>query len=385
MRILLLNGPNLNLLGTRAPEVYGSTTLPELEVQFRGWAAALGVVQVEAFQSNHEGELIDRIHAARGGVDGIVFNPGAYTHTSYSLHDAIEAVGVPTVETHISDIEEREAWRQHSAVRPACVHTIYGRGIDGYRWALRHLIARAARPVERITYGEGAEQFSDLRLPDGDGPFPLAVLVHGGFWRHRWTRDTTELVALDLADRGVATLNVEYRRVGSAGGDGGGTASLDDVVEAVVAGLGHPDVDTSRWAIGGHSAGAQLALIAARTLALDPDTAPHLVVSLAGVLDLAAAVADDLGGGAATAYLAGRDPEALSPTALVPLGVVTLLSHGLADDLVPSSQSEGYLQQARAAGDDVELLTGPHDHFNYLDPAEPAWVEVAERITAALG
>lgn len=384
MRILLLNGPNLNLLGTRAPEVYGSTTLPELEILFRGWAADLGVTAVEAFQSNHEGELIDRIHAARTTVDGIVFNPGAYTHTSYALHDAIEAVGIPTVETHISDVEEREAWRRVSAVRPACVHTVYGRGLDSYRWALRHLVARATRPVERLVYGEGAQQFADLRLPDGDGPHPLAVLVHGGFWRHRWTRDTTERAALDLTERGLATLNVEYRRVGPAGGDGGGTASVDDVVEAVVAALAHPAVDTSRWAIAGHSAGGQLALMAARTLALDPDTSPHLAVALAGVVDLEAAVAEGLGGGAAAAYLGGRDPIALSPTALVPLGVRTLLSHGEADLQVPITQSERHLAEAGAAGDDVELLSGPHDHFAYLDPTEPAWVAVAERITAAL-
>lgn len=384
MRILLLNGPNLNLLGLRDPAVYGATTLPELELRFRGWAAALGVTQVDAFQSNHEGQLIDRIHAARTTADGIVFNPGAYTHTSYALHDAIEAVGVPTVETHISDIEEREEWRRTSRIRPACVHAVYGRGIDSYRWALSHLVVRTTRPVVRIDYGDGSEQFGDLRLPEGDGPFPLAVLVHGGFWRHRWTRDTTELLALDLADRGVATLNVEYRRVGAAGGGGGGTASVDDVVEAVVAGLDHPGTDPSRWAIAGHSAGGQLALLAARTLGGNADHAPRLAVSLAGVVDLAAAIAGDLGQGAAQAYVGNADPMALSPAALLPLRVPTLLSHGSADEHVPISQSEGYAEQAREAGDDVELLVGPHDHFAYLDPRQPAWIEVADRIIAAL-
>src|SRR5690606_35506866 len=131
-----------------------------------------------AFQSNHEGELIDRSHAARTVVDGIVFNPGARTHTSYALHDAIEAVEVPTVEVHISDVESREEWRRHSAVRPACVHTVYGRGLDGYRWALQYLAARSAVPVQRLSYGLRPQQFADLRVPDGEGPFPLAVTVH---------------------------------------------------------------------------------------------------------------------------------------------------------------------------------------------------------------
>ncbi|HUG84258.1 MAG TPA: type II 3-dehydroquinate dehydratase [Euzebya sp.] len=381
MRILLLNGPNLNLLGTRNPEVYGSTTLPELEAMFRGWAAALGITEVEAFQSNHEGELIDRIHAARADVDGIVFNPGALTHTSYALHDAIEAVEVATVETHISDVEAREEWRRISTIRPACVHTVYGRGIDGYRWALQHLVARRAVPVQRLDYGPSPDQFADLRLPAGEGPFPLAVTVHGGFWRHRWTRETIELAALDLTARGMASLNVEYRRVGDGGG---GTASLDDVVEAIFAGLEHPMVNSSRWAILGHSAGGQLGLVAARILAGADDRAPRLAVSLAGVVDLVAAIEDDLGEGAATAYLGAAAPTALSPLALLPLRVRTLMAHGTADDRVPFSQSQRYVDAATAAGEEVELLAGDHDHFAYLDPGHPAWIAVAERVAAAL-
>lgn len=381
MRILLLNGPNLNLLGTRRPDVYGSTTLPEVEAMFRGWAAELGVTEVEAFQSNHEGELIDRLHASRGHVDGVVFNPGALTHTSYALHDAVEAVEIPTVETHISDVESREPWRQVSVIRPACVRTIYGRGIDGYRWALRHLVARAAGPVQALAYGGFAEQVAELRTPDGLGPHPLVVLVHGGFWRHQWTADTIELAAVDLTRRGLATLVVEYRRVGRAGGAGGGITTLDDVVEGALAGLAVDAVDPSRWAIAGHSAGGQLALMAARTLASDADRAPRLAVSLAGVLDLVAAGRDGVGDGAVGRYVGQADPEALSPMALLPLGVPTLVAHGEADDLVPIAQSRAY---AAAAGEEAELLVGPHDHFAYLDPDSPAWIAVAERITAAL-
>jgi 3-dehydroquinate dehydratase-2 len=395
MRVLLLNGPNLNLLGTRRPEVYGPTTLAELETLFRSWAAALGVEHVEAYQSNHEGDLIDRIHASRGHVDGIVFNPGALTHSSYALHDAIEAAEVPTVETHISDVDAREVWRRTSVVRAACAHTVSGRGVDSYRWALRHLLVRAAHPVEVLAYGEDAAQRADLRLP-GDpggapGPaagWPLAVLVHGGFWRHRWTADTIELVALDLVRRGLATLVVEYRRVGppgndAAGGGGGGASSVIDVADAVRAALAHPGVDAERWAVAGHSAGGQLALAAVRRLrGVAPR--PRLAAALAGVVDLAAAVREDLGGGAARAYVAGADIAGLDPSALVPLEVPLLVSHGVADEEVPLRQSESFARAATDAGDQVELLVHDGGHYGYLEPDDPAWTAVADRLVAAL-
>ncbi len=138
MRVLLLHGPNLNLLGTREPEVYGSATLGELEDRCRGWAAGLGI-DIETFQSNHEGDLIDRIHAALGVCDAIVINPGALGHYSYALHDAIKAVALPTVEVHLSDITAREEWRARSVTAPACLAVVSGLGPDGYRKALELL------------------------------------------------------------------------------------------------------------------------------------------------------------------------------------------------------------------------------------------------------
>lgn len=405
MRVLLLNGPNLNLLGTRRPEVYGSTTLAELEQLATVWATQLGIDDLDTFQSNHEGRLIDRIHAARGETDGIVFNPGAFTHTSYALHDAIEAVGIPTVEIHISNVEEREGWRRQSVIRPACVHTIYGRGIDGYRWALRHLHARAARAVQRLSYGTSPEQFADLRLPGGspasdlvdparmrigstmqtgDGPYPLVVTVHGGFWRHQWTRDTIEMSALDLVDRGVASLNVEYRRVGAAGGGGGGSASVEDVADAVIAALEHPAIDAGRWAIAGHSAGGQLALAAVPRIRAAGAAPPAVAVSLGGVVDLSAAIEQHIGEGAASAYVGAEAPSTLSPADLVPLGVPLLVAHGRDDASVPLAQSESLAKRARDAGDEVEIVLSAGGHFEFLDPSERAWSDVADRVVKAL-
>lgn len=135
MNVLVVNGPNLNLLGTREPDIYGTTTLPELHAMCVEWGAGLGLT-VSTFQSNHEGAVIDRIQAAAGDADGIVINAGAFTHYSYAIYDALIAVGLPTVEVHISDIHAREDWRRHSVIQPACLAQISGEGLDGYRRAL---------------------------------------------------------------------------------------------------------------------------------------------------------------------------------------------------------------------------------------------------------
>ena len=135
MKILIINGPNLNMLGIREPGIYGTESYETLCQMVRDYAAARGV-EVELYQSNHEGDLVDKIQAAYGNTDGIVINPGAYTHTSVALLDAVKAVGIPTVEVHISDVSKREAFRQVSYIRAACVATISGHGLAGYTEAM---------------------------------------------------------------------------------------------------------------------------------------------------------------------------------------------------------------------------------------------------------
>jgi 3-dehydroquinate dehydratase-2 len=135
-KLLLLNGPNLNLLGTREPDVYGATTLADVEQAATAQAVAAGA-SIACFQSNHEGALIDRIHAARQeGVAGIVINPGGLTHTSVALRDALAAVEIPFVEVHISNIYKREEFRHHSFLSAIAQGTICGLGTDGYRFAI---------------------------------------------------------------------------------------------------------------------------------------------------------------------------------------------------------------------------------------------------------
>ena len=132
---LLMNGPNLDMLGVREPEVYGDQTLADLEELVRVHAEKAGV-QLDCFQSNHEGALIDRLHEAHGTIDGIIYNPGAHTHYSYALRDAVGGIDVPVVEVHISDVDAREPFRAISVIAPACVAQIKGRGFQGYLDAL---------------------------------------------------------------------------------------------------------------------------------------------------------------------------------------------------------------------------------------------------------
>ena len=142
MKILVINGPNLNMLGIREPDLYGTGTYDALCEKIEAYCATKGVA-VSFYQSNHEGALVDRIQEAYyEGVDGIVINPGAYTHTSIALLDAVKAVGIPTVEVHISKVEEREAFRQISYIRAACIATITGKGFDGYVEAIDVLMER---------------------------------------------------------------------------------------------------------------------------------------------------------------------------------------------------------------------------------------------------
>jgi 3-dehydroquinate dehydratase-2 len=128
-KVLVLNGPNLNLLGTREPGVYGQTTLEQINVQLALLAGELGL-ELEFFQSNHEGQLIDRIHQCISTIDGILFNPGAYTHYSLAIRDAIAAVSVPCIEVHLSNIHAREEFRRQSVIAPVCIGQISGLGAD---------------------------------------------------------------------------------------------------------------------------------------------------------------------------------------------------------------------------------------------------------------
>ena len=141
MKILVLNGPNINMLGVREPDIYGTSSFQNLLALLDQWSMEYQV-EITQFQSNHEGILVDQIQHAYGRFDGIIINPAAYTHTSIAILDALKAVSIPCVEVHISDISSREPFRQISYVALACEKTISGHGLEGYRIALKHLIEK---------------------------------------------------------------------------------------------------------------------------------------------------------------------------------------------------------------------------------------------------
>ena len=264
-------------------------------------------------------------------------------------------------------------------------------------------------------YGLDANQFGELRLPVGAGPHPVVILIHGGFWRARFGLDLMDGLAEDLAARGIASWNIEYRRVGQPGGGWPGT--LWDVAQAADH-LAHlaarHRLDLTRLVALGHSAGGQLALwLAARrrlpasalpdgSPAVAPAVAPLTAgasptcpvvgaISLAGVVDLAEAWRRNLGAGAVAELLSGGPAEAparyavASPIALLPIGVPQVLIHGTADDRVPVDLSRTYVAAALAAGDEALLHELPGvDHFAVIDPAYPAWAIIMEELTVLL-
>lgn len=357
MRILAVNGPNLNMLGTREPDVYGMTTLADLEESVSRWGEKLGL-EVDHLQSNHEGELIDAVQSS--DHDGIIINPGAFTHTSRALADAIASVDRPVVEVHISNVREREPWRAHSVLAGVATTSIYGRGITGYRDALRHLANRAEVDFEVVGYGPHREQVGDLRR----GSSGLAVLVHGGFWRHEWTRDTMESLAVDLTKRGWNTWNIEYRRIGA---EGGWPGSAHDVLTALDF-APQLRLGTENVKVVGHSAGAFLALWAgARTV-----TPLGRVVAMAPIADLAQhALSGSYGADEARSLI-----ESGAPSIPDPGDIEALLVHGSKDRLVPGEHSS--LLTDRHG---LELMETDDGHFELLDPGREHWSEIVERLS----
>lgn len=244
--------------------------------------------------------------------------------------------------------------------------------------------------ADQVAYGDHQSQFIEIYRPEGGGPRPVVVLIHGGFWRLPWDRALMQPLAQDLVGRGYIAVNVEYRKLGEAGGGWPGTC--EDVVAALRATAG--ELDVSRLALVGHSAGGHLAVWAAKH-APNPVS---LVVSQAGVADLRAAALAELDGSAdrlpaAVEFMGGLPVEVpdyalASPIELLPLGpsVHQLVVHGDADDRVPFQQSVDYVAAAQAAGDSVELaaFTGM-GHFELIDPGHESWLRTVTELGARLG
>jgi acetyl esterase/lipase len=358
------------------------------EPSLRGYCRAAGkewgleIALVSALQPAH----------LRSEAEAALLDPGA------------SVILVPgTAADHVADLaasSRRVVWLDlglaeselDPSLRGSQVRTIRGRGVEGYGWALRALIAQAAWPARTVSYGEERDQIADLRLPRGSDRPPVIVLVHGGAWRAPLERDLMDAIAVDLAQRGWATWNIEYRRVPG----GGGWPSTFEDVGAAVDYLREVDapLDLQRVGVLGHSAGGQLALwTAARHLlpasapGANPKVEMQFAISLAGIPDLEEAARRGVYNRAVDQFIGGLPqdmPEvyaAASPRALLPLGVRQLLVQGVTDLPDSVDMNRRYTEVAAEAGDAIKLVELQHaDHFDVIEPRSSAWRAVADEL-----
>lgn len=266
----------------------------------------------------------------------------------------------------------------------AGVQIVRGRGLDALPWGLRSLLARTRMPFSTHLYGSHRDQVADLRVPAAPGPHPVVVLIHGGAWRANWERDLMDPMAVDLGERGYATWNLDYRRVGTGGG---WPTTFEDVLAGIDA-LGAVDapLDLGRVVALGHSAGGQLALWAAAQA--DARVKPALILSIAGVPDLIEGAERGVYERAIEGLMDGLPADrpaeyaAASPAELLPIGTPQLLVHGLRDLADNVDMNRVYAARARAAGDRVETVELPEsDHFDLIEPGTPGWEAVARLLS----
>jgi acetyl esterase/lipase len=268
---------------------------------------------------------------------------------------------------------------------------------------MSHILEGDPRDFERlIKYGNHPQQFGELRLPDGQGPFPLLFVIHGGFWQNRYDLSHISHLCAALTSKGIVTCSLEYRRLGDSGGGWPGTfhdvsLATDRIMEKLSS---DKTIDASRTSVVGHSAGGHLALWLvsrhniprASVLYSDGKNRLSRAVSLAGVSDLREAWRERLGNGAATRLIGGTPDQypdrydAGSPIELLPSGARVLLVHGSSDTIVPIAQSKKFFDKAIALGDDVKMVRLEEvGHFELIDPLSAAWARVEQAILSMFG
>jgi len=317
----------------------------------------------------------DSVLAELRPTDELIFLPG----TAGDLADTRAAM--PNGSLIRVDFDERASDRT-----PGIRAHIRGRGIDGLRFAVDSWFFHHSHPGQIVRYGDEADQKAELRLPaNRQGPFPVAVLIHGGYWHSRWEFDLMDAMAVDLTERGYATWNIEYRRPD----DSSWLEMTTDVHRAVtlLAELApQHNLDLARIVALGHSAGGQIVLRLAADLRSDAASPVQLAlaVSLAGVLDLETADRRWLGEGAVSLALGARYSEltdvydASSPLRRLPIGVPHAVVYGTGDNLDLQDSSRSYLIAANAGTDEVLALEGPGNHFAVIDPDSAIWPDIVK-------
>ncbi|MFY2787359.1 alpha/beta fold hydrolase [Rhodococcus sp. MALMAid1271] len=325
-------------------------------------------------------EVVARALSARGLTGGIV---DAAAGSDEAI--VVPGDGIPIDVPSYSSVVRVDLGQCTPDRSPGIRAHIRGRGLDGLRFAIDSAYFHRFHPGTRLKYGNHPEQRVELRLPEGDGPFPVAMLIHGGYWRSRWEFDLMDAMAVDLTQRGYATWNVEYRRPDEHGWD----TMTGDVAAALAALKTAPDsLDLSRIVLMGHSAGGQLALRLAAD-SVGTSVAPALAVSLAGVLDLRVGDERWLGEGAVSNAIGARFAdardtyEASSPISRLPLGVPQLVVSAVDDDPNLVEISRAYYAAASAGGDSVTSVEGPGGHFAVVDPSSEIWGEIISAVDAS--
>lgn len=363
----------------------GRVTVPWLEERLRVWSAPRGhEVTVRPVAPDAVGATAA---ATLDAADGVLLGatPGLVDG------EIVELVGDRAHRLAVVDLDQHRV--PQATLDAAGIRRVHGRGIETYRWAAQALAAQLTSPATRHAYGADPDQFGELRLPDGPGPHPVVVLLHGGFWHTYWELDLMDEMAIDLTARGYATWNLEYRR---------GAGAVRDTLADVAAGIDHLRtldrelggvLDLDRVGLTGHSAGGHLVLWAAARVrhgapqALDP----AVCVPLAPVTDLRQCADRGLGDGAAREFLGARPAEApdryaeADPMDRLPVGCPVTIVQGLADGPDFIDLCRVYAAAAAAHGETVTLLELPDaNHFHVIDPASAAWPPIVEALAAHL-
>jgi acetyl esterase/lipase len=363
---------------------------PESVVAVFGPDTAVDPDWIEAWAAGASAELGTQVTAAFAGDEADLarlleeHDPPAGLMLATEVPAALERLAAMTT-TPRAWIGLRVAVAEPPPVMvEAGVQIVRGRGLDALPWGLKSLLARTRMPFSTHRYGSHRDQVADLRVPDGPGPHPVVVLIHGGAWRANWERDLMDPMAVDLGERGYATWNLDYRRVGTGGG---WPATFEDVGAGIdaLADLDAP-LDLGRLTVLGHSAGGQLALWAAAQPGAR--VKPGLILSIAGVPDLIEGAERGVYERAIEGLMDGLPAErpgeyaAASPAELLPIGTPQLLVHGLRDLADNVDMNRVYAARALAAGDRVEMVELPDsDHFDVISPGTPGWEAVARLLS----